>query len=276
MKRTSCAARADSAPAHPRARRRAAGVCHTDARHTDCSSDGLPMPMPFGSQRTFAEVTEEERRLLAQYLERQGYLELATAHIFGAAVAFAPTLDDKILLADQTKEELGHLEAIALIYAELGAGDLLKVVQSPVADSPSPTSWLETAVVQCLFDRAAKFHIAELRASSFRPVADVAGWILSEEEAHEAAGEQILLELCRANPRNVKAGQAHLERWLPISLNALGKPSARRSARAVELGLRAREYGVVMRDYLDDVRIFADACGLHVPNVSPELRRAGR
>jgi ring-1,2-phenylacetyl-CoA epoxidase subunit PaaA len=213
-----------------------------------------------------AEPSKGHRDIVVRLLERQGYRELAAAHVFAAGLRFAPTLDDKMLLAEQITEELEHFEAASDLYSELEAGDLLEKVEGRLAELPSPGSWMETAVVQFLFDRAGKFQLREYRDCSWRPYSEIVGKILAEEEEHGAVGEAVLKDLCGANPLATTLAQECFDRWLRISLLSFGRPGTPGDRRAVELGLKARPSAEIMRDYLADLEPTMAACGLRFPS----------
>lgn len=225
------------------------------------------MPRPF--RKSSRILDGEGRAIVARLLERQGYRELAAAHVFGASLRLAPSLDDKMLLAEQVREELEHFEAVAALYEDVRAGDLLSAVEERAADLPVPGSWLEVAVCQFLFDRAGKFQIQEYRSSSYAPYAEIIGKILVDEENHGAAGEATVRDLCQADhpdPAFRPLAQVHFERWLRTSLLSFGRPGTSNDQRAVELGLKARPAADVIRDYLRDLQPAMEACGLRFPS----------
>ncbi len=219
------------------------------------------MAMPF---RSASELTEAQRTLVARLLESHGRHELASAHVLAAAVPLAPSLDDKILLIEHAREELDHFESAAVLYEELDAGDLLSKVAPGAARVPRAESWLEVAFVQFLFCRAGKLQLREYAGSTYRPYAEIVAKILREEEEHGAAGEATLRELCREPPHAEKA-QACFERWLRISLLSFASWTAA-GRQGATLGLRARESGAVIRDYLADIAPAISACALRLPS----------
>ncbi|MBI4509875.1 MAG: phenylacetate-CoA oxygenase subunit PaaI [Deltaproteobacteria bacterium] len=223
------------------------------------------MALPFGLIHRASDLSREECDLVRKLLESQGYRELAAAHAFGAGLPLAPTLDDKLLLADEILEELGHFEAAAALHAELECGDLLLAIDGRIRVVPIPSSWLEVAIVRFLFDRAEKFQLREYRSSRFTPLARMVERILPDEESHGAAGEALLRELCCAERGNTALAQACFLKWLRISLMSFGRPGSARGLRAVALGLKARDSADVMREFLCDLLPTMSACGLRFP-----------
>src|ERR1700742_3119720 len=96
---------------------------------------------------------------LVEILERQGYRELVSAHLFAGAVLLAPTIDDKHMLAEHAREELAHFEVVATLYEKVAGRGLFDAVSARAAMMPSPSSWLEAAVAGYLVDRAAAVQL---------------------------------------------------------------------------------------------------------------------
>jgi 1,2-phenylacetyl-CoA epoxidase catalytic subunit len=210
------------------------------------------MPFPFGPTERASGLAADERKIVAQLLENQGYRELTAAHALGAGLGLAPTLDDKMLLLEEAAVELEHFEASAELYHEIGAGELFPVVEPRVAEVLLPSSWLELAVVRFLFDRARKFKLREHHSSRLQSYTAILHTNVAHEEPHQAAGEWIFRDLCRDDLGRRPEAQAHFDRWLRISIFSFG-PSD------------------VLPHYLGDLVPTLAACGLHLPHDAAEL-----
>src|SRR5205814_1355919 len=88
-------------------------------------------------------ISIERRGPVNQALRGLGSSELLTAHLLGAGVAFAPTIDDKVVLGDEIAHSLRRFEVIASLYELSGYGDLQQAVSRQLKDLPSPRSWSE-------------------------------------------------------------------------------------------------------------------------------------
>lgn len=209
------------------------------------------------------------RKLVLQLLESQAYRELIAAECFAAAIQYVPILQYKKLIAEHVAEELEHYEKTVELYRELG-GDLEAIIHRKFQRNPKlrPTikSWLELAVVQFLFDRAGEFHLSEYKTCNYLPYQRVIAKILEEEEGHESFGEQVLRDLCR-NPNVRKEAQRHFNRWLGISLLSFGRPGTPGNRYAIEVGVKRRDSGEVMQDYLNDIKPTMAACRLKFPSL---------
>jgi ring-1,2-phenylacetyl-CoA epoxidase subunit PaaA len=214
-----------------------------------------------------AEMTPEYRKMVTQLLESQGVREFMAANIFSDALKFIPALRLKELLAKQVVEELEHYEATIRLYHDLG-GDLEAVVEEKVkkyGGVPYVKSWFELAVCQFLYDRAGEFHLAEYRQCSYVPYAEIVGKILAEEEEHESFGERVMVEACR-DPEYRRQVQQLFNKWLSFSLTSFGRPATSGNRFAITVGLKTRDSGEVMQDFINDIKPGMIKCGLVFPS----------
>jgi 1,2-phenylacetyl-CoA epoxidase catalytic subunit len=221
------------------------------------------MAPPFGSETRA--LSDDERARLAHLLEGQGFRELAAAYLFTGALPLAPTLDDKMLLAEQVSEELAHFEAASHVYAEAGFGDLLGAVRERSQALPAPTSWPEVVLAQFLFDRAGYVQLREHAAASYAPYADMVRKIMEEEEHHQAACEAALRELHASHPDGLAPYQPHVETWLRLTLASFDRPATFVEGRALS-SLGGRDSATVLADYLASVAADLRAVGLALPS----------
>jgi len=213
------------------------------------------------------EMTPEYKRMVIQLLESQGVREFMAANIFSDALKYIPTLRLKSLLARQVVEELEHYEETIRLYRDLG-GNLEEVVEKKVSQYggvPYVKSWFELAVCQFLYDRAGEFHLAEYRSCSYVPYAEIIGKILAEEEEHESFGERVMVEACR-NPDYRRQVRQLFNKWLTFSLTSFGRPGTSGNRYAIAVGLKTRDSGEVMQDFINDIKPGMVRCGLAFPS----------
>jgi len=212
------------------------------------------------------EMTLEYRRMVIQLLESQGVREFMAANIFSDALKYIPTLRLKELLARQVVEELEHYEETIRLYHDLG-GNLEEVVEKRVGKYggvPYVKSWFELAVCQFLYDRAGEFHLAEYRNCSYVPYAQIVDKILAEEEEHEGFGERVMVEACQ-DPEYRRQVQQLFNKWLTFSLTSFGRPGTPGNRFAIAVGLKTRDSGEVMQDFISDIKSGMVKCGLTFP-----------
>jgi ring-1,2-phenylacetyl-CoA epoxidase subunit PaaA len=199
-----------------------------------------------------------------QLLESQAYRESMAAHLFGHALKFVPELRYKKIIASHIVEELEHYEDTVTLYGELG-GDLEALVTDQLATGekqvPLAESWLELGMAQFLFDRAGEFQLNLYRDCSYSPYARIVGKILEEEMEHEGFGEKVVKEFCK-DKRKRSLAQNFFNKWLTVSLLSFGRPDSAGNRYAVKVGLKNRESGEVMQDYINDIKPVMRECGL--------------
>jgi ring-1,2-phenylacetyl-CoA epoxidase subunit PaaA len=210
------------------------------------------------------EMTPEYHAMVKQLLESQGYREVMAANLFGHSLKYVTTLERKKMIAHHIEEELEHFEEAARLYKELTGEDMLAAIESRLGRVPYPESWEELAMAQFLYDRAGEFHLREYRACSYAPYSRIVTKILEEEEGHEGFGEQVVRELSK-DEYNVPRLQRLFDKWLPVALLSFGRPGTEGNRYAVEVGLKTRDSGEVMQDFLDDIKPAMVACGLRFP-----------
>jgi len=202
-----------------------------------------------------------------QLLESQAYRESMAAHLFGHALKFVPELRYKKIIASHIVEELEHYEDTVNLYGELG-GDLEALVTDQLATGkkqvPLAENWLELGVAQFLFDRAGEFQLNLYRNCSYAPYARIVGKILEEEEEHEGSGEKVVKEFCK-DKRKRPMAQKFFNNWLGVSLLSFGRPDSVGNRYAVEVGLKSRESGEDMQDFINDIKPVMRECGLKFP-----------
>jgi ring-1,2-phenylacetyl-CoA epoxidase subunit PaaA len=217
-------------------------------------------------------VSAETREASERYLDTvrvllrtQGWREILAADLFADALKYVPTPEGKRSIVEHIREELEHFEMCERVYASLG-GDLWRDVQARIAGNPWPRieSWPELAMFEFLNDRAGKFQLREYRNCSFAPYAAIINRILADEEGHVGFGEAVVKEMC-AGETGRRQAQALFDKWLPYCLRVFGRPDTPGNRYAVRAGLKARDSGLVMRDYIEDLKPAMAAYGLRFP-----------
>lgn len=214
---------------------------------------------------TREEMDPEYHSMVKQLLESQGYREVMAANLFGHAMKYIPSLDRKQMVAHQIEEELEHFEEASKLYSQVTGADLLQAIESRLDRVPYPESWEELAMAQFLYDRAGEFHLREYRACSFAPYSRIVTKILEEEEGHEGFGEQVVRELAKES-YNAPRLQRLFDKWLAVALLSFGRPGTAGNRFAIEAGLKTRDSGEVMQDFIDDIKPTMVDCGLRFPS----------
>jgi len=218
------------------------------------------------------EMDERLTATVRQLMESQAYRELAAAQMFGHGLKFVPSIKWQKFMVWHIREEFEHYEAVAQMYREFTGEPVERVTNARLAQHPIPfaESWFELAMAQFLYDRGGFWQLKEYDQCSFLPYRRCIEKIISEEKGHQALGERIVVELCRSG-LFADQKQRDFVTWLRQGLLSFGRPGSAGNKYAIEVGLKKRDSGAVMQDFLDDIKPAVKASGLRFP--TPEEMR---
>ena len=213
-----------------------------------------------------AEMDERYERTIIQLMESQAYRELAAGYLFGFGLQFAPDLKWIKFMTWHIREEIGHFDAVARMYKAFTGTDVTPLSMARLAAKPMDRvdSWFELAMAQFLFDRGGFWQLKEYDRCSFLPYRDVIGKIIDEEAGHQGLGERIVVELVQSGQFEERKHRDFVK-WLRHGLLSFGRPKTDGNRYAIEVGIKKRDSGEVMQDYLDDIKPAVKACGLTFP-----------
>jgi 1,2-phenylacetyl-CoA epoxidase catalytic subunit len=206
---------------------------------------------------------------LTQMMESQAYRELAAAQMFGFGLQFVPELKWLKFMTWHIQEEMEHYEVVVKMYREFTGENVEPLVRARLSQKPIDfaTSWFELAMAQFLYDRGGFWQLREYDACAYLPYRKIVEKILEEEAGHQTLGERIVVEMCRTgNFEDQK--QAKFNKWFRQGMLSFGRPDTEGNRFAIDAGLKKRDSGAVMQDFVNDIRPAVAACGLAFP--SPE------
>jgi len=208
------------------------------------------------------------RQTLLQMMQSQAYRELAAAQMFGFGLQYVPELRWLKFMTWHIREEMEHYEDVVKMYHEFTGESVEPVVHARLKDKPIEfaQSWYELAMAQFLYDRGGFWQLQEYEACSFEPYRKTILKIIKEEKGHQALGERIVVELTRTGAFEGEK-QAVFEKWLRQGLLSFGRPDTDGARYAISVGLRRRDPGPVMQDFIDDIKPAVKACGLKMPSM---------
>jgi ring-1,2-phenylacetyl-CoA epoxidase subunit PaaC len=177
----------------------------------------------------------------SQTLSLSGYLialaddELILAHRDSEWTGHAPILEEDIAFANIALDEIGHARLWYQLAAELLGEDVAKFPDAQVylrdaakfrclqfVELPKG-DWAFTLVRQYLFDSFEGHRLAGLAASSYKPVADIAAKIRTEELYHLRHTRAWVPRLGLGTEESHRRMQAALDELWPYA-QALGAP----------------------------------------------------
>jgi hypothetical protein len=212
-------------------------------------------------------LDQESQTLLRRIVERLAYRQLMAANIRGHGMKFVPDVEEKIPLAQDLEHSLRILRDVEGLYASVGGADLSLAVRSQMERIPYPTSRLELAVCLALCDRAERVVAEGYVGSASKSLAAIARSLLDMDRTSTKRGEELLVEFCK-EVGNRPAAQQMFNRWLTITLLALGRPGTPGDKRSIALKLRTKHCADSVREYLDDLKSLMAACHLQLPSVT--------
>lgn len=201
------------------------------------------MPTPLSSW--IKELAPEARPQLARALRRHAVRQVATLKASGAALAHAPTLDDRVGAVERAKEELAHLEQASEAYRELSGKDLLQDAEKVAAELPVPASWAEASVAQLVLCLAACVDL-DRHADVAAPFRALTQKAIAEEREHVNAAKAALAEIRTASQLSQEEAGKLVARWLPVALDSLEEEETKRAYLA-ELSQQARAVGIELK-----------------------------
>lgn len=224
---------------------------------------------------TFTERNELDDRYyqtLVQMMQSQAYRELAAAQMFGYGLQFVPELKWLKFMTWHIREEMEHYEDVVKMYLEFTGDSVEPFVNDRLKQRPIEfaQSWYELAMAQFLYDRGGFWQLKEYEDCTFLPYRKVIKKIIKEEHGHQSLGERIVVEMTRTG-RFDDRKQADFDKWLRQGLLSFGRPGTDGARYAIEVGIKKRDPGPVMQDFVDDIKPAVKACGL----VFPPLEKIG-
>lgn len=225
--------------------------------------------MSIKTYETRAGMDERYYQMLVQMIQSQAYRELAAAQMFGYGLRFVPSLKWLKFMTWHIQEEMQHYEVVVKMYREFTGESVEPAVYKRLAQHPIEfaESWCELAMAQFLYNRGGFWQLREYEECSYLGYREIIGKILKEEAGHQALGERVVVELCRSGKYDA-IKQVQFEKWLRQGLLSFGRPGTEGARYAIEVGLKKRDAGAVMQDFIDDIKPAVKASGLHFPAMS--------
>src|SRR6516164_6662020 len=216
--------------------------------------------------RKLNEADDRYAATVRQLMESQAYRELAAAQLFGHGLKFVPGIKYQKFMTWHITEEMQHYEMVVRMYTEATGESVEPIVWQRLSQRPVPLveSWFELAMAQFLYDRGGFWQLQEYEDCSFPPYREVIGKIIDEERGHQGLGERIVVELCQTGEYD-EVKQPLFEQWLRLGLLSFGRPDNAGNRYAIDVGLKKRDSGEVMQDFVNDIKPALRSSGLRFP-----------
>jgi 1,2-phenylacetyl-CoA epoxidase catalytic subunit len=212
------------------------------------------------------ELDSRYYQTLVQMMQSQAYRELAAAQMFGYGLRYVPELKWLKFMTWHIREEMEHYEDVVKMYLEFTGESVEPVVNERLRQKPIAfaETWYELSMAQFLYDRGGFWQLREYEECTFVPYRRVIHKIIKEEKGHQSLGERIVVELTRTGKFEAEKQRA-FDKWLRPGLLSFGRPGTDRARYAIEVGIKKRDPGPVMQDFIDDIKPAVKACGVAFP-----------
>jgi hypothetical protein len=132
---------------------------------------------------------------------------------------------------------------------------------------PYPASRLELSICLALCDRAERVAAESYVDSRSSEFAQIALSILAMDRTSTRQAEELFKGFC-AEPGNRHAAQQMFQRWMGLTIQAMGRPGTPGDERAFALGLRKQKCVDSVRRYIEELKPLMNACQLVLPSAA--------
>lgn len=238
------------------------------------------------------EMSEEYREALINLMMQQADSELSGAYGYVPWIQKAPSIHEKLLVAQIVKDEINHAYRMNKLLAELGIDvdkrieDMELDMRLDDADADIGTerkaqdkrvnifyypidSWTDFIMFNFCMDRGAGHQLEDAKECSYAPWARTIDGIFKEEMMHVNHGDTWVHRLAE-NPDTRDEVQAALNRWYPRTMNIFGRPNSLKNKLYCQLGLKCRDNEEVRQAFKADIEKSIIGTGLTLPEWSPD------
>ena len=228
-------------------------------------------------------------KMLKKLLWMQGDSEYAGALGYMPWIEKAPTLKEKVLVAQIVKDEMRHASVIYKILQDLGENteehvrskelnfklddDKAQIGFDRVKDDNRVNIfyyginyWTDFILFNFLMDRAAGHQLEDTLQSSYIPWKKGIEGIYKEEIMHLTHGDK-WIKILADDPKERDFLQERLNLWWPRVINVFGNTAGASNDVYVKLGLKKRTNARVREAFVDEIEKMCGDVGLSVPNL---------
>jgi ring-1,2-phenylacetyl-CoA epoxidase subunit PaaA len=218
------------------------------------------------------EITDEYRQCLITLMIAQADSELAGAYGYVPWIEGAPTMAEKLVMANIVKDEVRHAKAIYDLLEKLGI-DVYKLIEEDkmknrmqVFHEPIKT-WTDLVMFNFLMDRAAGHQLRDACECSWGPWSRTMIQIEKEEWMHVKHGETWVRKLSSDLTMRDDV-QTALDFWFPKVNKVFGKSGTESNKTFQNFKLKQRDNHEVREAWYNEARPLLESYGLKVPNIT--------
>ncbi len=239
------------------------------------------------------EMSTIYRDNLVHLMTMQADSELAGAYGYVPWIAKAPSLEEKLVVAQIVKDEVRHAKVMYDLLADLGFDvdahvrrhdeAFARRIEDPEADIgiarlstdkrvnifyyPIDT-WADFVMFNFCMDRGAGHQLEDVRHCSYGPWVRAIHGIFKEEKMHVRHGEMWVRRLAE-DPRTRDEAERTFRKWFTRTMNIFGRPGSPRNRLYRQLRLKVRDNDEVRRAFAEEVRALVEPLGWRLPEWQP-------
>ncbi len=217
------------------------------------------------------EITDDYREHLLKLMIAQADSELAGAYGYVPWIEGAPTVAEKLAMANIVKDEVRHGKAMYDLLERFGI-DIYKLINEDkmknrmkVFYEPIKT-WADLVMFNFLMDRAAGHQLRDAAECSWGPWSRTMMQIEKEEWMHVKHGETWVRKLGE-DPQTRPEIQRALDFWYPKVNKIFGKPGTESNKTFQKYKLKQRDNDAVRKIWYDEIKPLLESYGLTVPPI---------
>jgi ring-1,2-phenylacetyl-CoA epoxidase subunit PaaA len=237
------------------------------------------------------EMTTEYTEHLIHLMLMQADSELSGAYGYVPWIMQAPSIEEKLIVANIVKDEVRHAKAMYGLLADLGFDVQAHVAAQQLefrldhgsADIGTQRlktdkrvnifyypieTWTDFVMFNFCMDRGAGHQLEDALTCSYGPWRRVVEGIFKEEVVHIGHGETWVRRFAE-EPTTHTECQETLNKWYLRTMNIFGRPGSSRNAVYRRLGLKHRDNDEVRQAFHAEVQTFCDKVGLTLPTWQP-------
>ncbi|MGH7322177.1 MAG: Phenylacetic acid catabolic protein [Candidatus Rokuibacteriota bacterium] len=243
------------------------------------------------------EMSAVYRDNLVHLMTMQADSELAGAYGYVPWIMKAPTVEEKLVVAQIVKDETRHAKVMYDLLEELGLDvaaylrphdeEFARRIDNPEADIGtarlstdkrvnifyySIDAWADFVMFNFCMDRGAGHQLEDARRCSYGPWVRAINGIFKEEKMHIRHGELWVKRLAE-NPATRDEAERTFHKWYIRTMNIFGRPGSARNRVYRELGLKVRDNDEVRRAFADEVQGLVEPLRWRVPEWKPNWER---
>lgn len=227
-------------------------------------------------------------KALRNLLWMQGDSEYSGALGYMPWIEKAPTVKEKVIVGQITKDEMRHASVIYKILEGLGEDTETHIKNTDMGYKLEEDKinigfkrvkndfrvnifyyginyWTDFILFNFLMDRAAGHQLHDTLQCSYLPWKKGIEGIYKEEVMHLAHGDKWVRILSK-DEKDKKFLQERLNLWWPRVMNVFGNSQGQSNDLYVRLGLKLRTNGEVRKAFVKEIEDMCEECGLTLPD----------